>query len=57
MRTSTMLAVVLTVDVVGRGVVEAKDRPLLSPTSKWQMDYAPPECRLLRLVGANQYPW
>jgi TonB family protein len=54
MRTEAMLAVMLAAGLVSSGVVEAKDRPVLSPTSKWQMDYAPSECRLLRSFGEGK---
>jgi len=47
-RTQWIFAVIATVIFADHGVAAAERRPPLIPTSKWQMDYAPSECRLLR---------
>jgi TonB family protein len=54
MRTQGLLAMVGTAGLVGTSAAAADPIVPLAPVSKWQMDYAPAECRLLRTFGEGK---
>jgi len=41
-------------NVAPQAAIAAEPPPVLAPSSKWQVDYAPNECRLIRIFGEGK---
>ena len=54
MRVQRVVALVVMSGIACNAAIAAKRAVSLSPSSKWQMDYAPSECRLLRTFGEDK---
>ena len=54
MRVQKVVAFVVMSGIAGTAAIAADRAVPLSPSSKWQMDYAPSECRLLRSFGEDR---